>query len=166
MKKILSLDQSTSNVGFAIFEDGELKDYGCIRYSKKINSNNMYSIFLKTVEKIENEKPDIVLIEDVYAKKMPIYNKKTKKIIMEYNIQTHKKLANLQGMFISYFILHQIDFEIVAPKTWQKVVKSGTVKKEDTLSFVNKKYSINLKNDNIADSICIGLSYISVCENL
>lgn len=162
MKKILSLDQSTSNVGFAIFEDEQLKNYGCIRYSKKIDINNMYSIFIRTVDKIEKEKPDIILIEDVYAKKMPIYDKKTKKIKMEYNIQTHKKLSNLQGMFIAYFVLHQIDFEIIAPKKWQKIVKKGSVKKEDTLSFVNKKYSINLKNDNIADSICIGLSYISV----
>ncbi len=153
MKKILSLDQSTSNVGFAIFEDELLKEYGVIRYSKKIDSNNMYSIFLKTVEKIEKENPDVVLIEDVYAKKIPIYNKKSNRPIMDYNIQTHKKLCNLQGMFIAYFILHQINFEIIAPKSWQKLVKRGTVKKEDTLSFVNKKYSTNLKNDNISDSI-------------
>lgn len=117
----------------------------------------MYSIFLRTIEKIEKENPDLILIEDVYAKKVPVYNKKTKKFGMEYNIQTHKKLCNLQGMFIAYFMLHQINFEIVAPKSWQKIVQKGTVKKEDTLSFVNNKYSINLKNDNIADAICIGL---------
>lgn len=66
MKKILSLDQSTSKTGFAIFEDNKLIEYGVIRPSKKINDNNMISVFLKIVKKVEEVKPDIVLLEDVY----------------------------------------------------------------------------------------------------
>lgn len=155
MKKILSLDQSTSKTGFAIFEDNKLIEYGVIRPSKKINDNNMISVFLKIVKKVEEEKPDIVLIEDVYLKQGKTFN-----------IQTHKTLSNLQGMLISYFILNQIEYQIIHPSTWKnKVVGKKKVSKEETQSFLNEKYEIIFKEDE-ADAICIGLSYISVCENL
>lgn len=156
--KILSFDQSTSCTGYAIFEDNELKSYGAIKPDKKINENNMYSMFLKIIEKVESEKPDLVLIEDVYLKKLHRFNIKKKIMEEVFNVSTHKKLCNLQGMLIAYFVLHEMEFGAVAPKTWQsKVIRKKTVAKEDTLSFVNEKYSINIKNDNIADAICIGL---------
>lgn len=97
MKKILSLDQSTSKTGYAIFENGELKKYGIVRPSKKINESNLISVFIKVIKKIEEVKPDLICIEDVYIKKGKTFN-----------VQTHKTLSNLQGMLISYFILNQI----------------------------------------------------------
>lgn len=125
MKKILSLDQSTSKTGFAIFEDNKLIEYGVIRPSKKINDNNMISVFLKIVKKVEEVKPDIVLLEDVYLKKGKTFN-----------VQTHKTLSNLQGMLISYFILNQIEYQIIHPQTWKnKVVGKKKVSKEETQSF-------------------------------
>lgn len=161
--KILSFDQSTSCTGYAIFEDNELKTFGVIKPDKKINENNMYSMFLKIIEKVESEKPDLILIEDVYLKKLHRFNKKKKIIEEVFNVSTHKKLCNLQGMLIAYFLLHEMGFATVTPKTWQsQVIKKKIVEKKDTLSFVNEKYSINLKkkdDDNIADAICIGLYY-------
>lgn len=125
MKKILSLDQSTSKTGFAIFEDNKLIEYGVIRPSKKINDNNMISVFLKIVKKVEEVKPDIVLLEDVYLKKGKTFN-----------IQTHKTLSNLQGMLISYFILNQIEYSIIHPSTWKnKVVGKKKVSKRRNSIF-------------------------------
>lgn len=159
--KILSLDQSTSCTGYSIFDNGELIEYGALKPSKKINDVNMYSMFLKIVELIEKTNPNKILIEDVYMKMQKIYNKKEKKVGTMFNVATHKVLSNLQGMLIAYFMLHQIDFEIIHPSSWQKMIKKkGTVNKDDTKSFVNEKYSINIKNDNISDSIAIGRFYL------
>lgn len=155
MKKILALDQSTSKTGFAIFfSDGGLGNWGIIRPSKKLNENNMISMFLKIVEKIQKEKPDVVLLEDVYLKKGKTFN-----------IQTHKTLSNLQGMLISYFILNQIEYKIIHPSTWKnKVIGKKKVTKEETQSFLNKKYEIIFKEDE-ADAVAIGLYYM-VCEKI
>lgn len=149
MKKILSIDQSTSKSGYAIFEDNKLRECGVIRPSKKLNENNMISVFLKIVKKVEEEKPDIVLIEDVYMKKGKIFN-----------IQTHKTLSNLQGMLISYFVLNHIVYEVIHPNTWKnKVVGKKQLSKADTQYFLKNKYLIDFKEDE-ADAICIGLCYL------
>ena len=160
--KILTLDQSTSCTGYSIFDNGELIEYGAIRPSKKICEVNMHSMFLRVADLIDKVNPDKILIEDVYLKMQKVYNPKTKSFEWRFNVATHKVLSNLQGMLIAYFVLHQIEFEVIHPSTWQKIIKKkGKVEKEDTKSFVNKKYSTNIKNDNVTDSIAIGLYYLS-----
>ncbi len=150
MKKILSLDQSTSKTGYAIFENGELKKYGIVRPSKKINESNLISVFIKVIKKIEEVKPDLICIEDVYIKKGKTFN-----------VQTHKTLSNLQGMLISYFILNQIEYKIIHPNTWKnKVVGNKKLTKEETQSFLKEKYQIDFKEDE-ADAVCIGLYCVS-----
>lgn len=153
MKKIMAIDQSTSKSGYAIFSNNQLGEWGIIRPSKKIDENNMKSVFIRIIEKIEIENPDIVLIEDVYMKKGKTFN-----------VQTHKTLANLQGMLIAYFMLNQIEYQIIHPQTWKnKVVGKKKISKEETQSFLNKKYSITFKEDE-ADAICIGLYYLSILK--
>lgn len=63
-------------------------------------------------------------------------------------------------MLISYFILNQIEYQIIHPQTWKnKVVGKKKVSKEETQSFLNEKYEIIFKEDE-ADAICIGLCYL------
>jgi Holliday junction resolvasome RuvABC endonuclease subunit len=150
MKKIMSIDQSTSKSGYAIFSNNQLAAWGIIRPSKKIDDSNLKSMFVKIVKKIQEETPNIVLIEDVYMK-----HGKT------FNVQTHKTLSQLQGMLIAYFMLNQIEYEIIHPQSWKnKVVGKKKISKEDTQSFLTKKYSRDFKEDE-ADAICIGLYYIT-----
>lgn len=155
MKKILALDQSTSKTGYAIFENVELKNvelqrYGIIRPSKKINSNNLISMFFNVIQKIEEVKPDLICIEDVYMKRGKTFN-----------IQTHKTLSNLQGMLISYFLLKNIEYVVIHPSKWKnKIVGKKQITKEQTQSFLKEKYDINFKEDE-ADAICIGLYCVS-----
>lgn len=144
--KILAIDQSTSKSGYAVFNNGQLCEWGIVRPSKKLDENNLKSMFLKLIELIEEKQPEKIVIEDVYLK----YGK-------TFNVQTHKTLANLQGMLIAYFMLHQIEYDIIHPMTWKyKVVGKKKISKEETQSFVKKKYSIEFKEDE-ADAICIGL---------
>ena len=153
--KIVSIDQSTSKSGYAIFIDGELEFYGIIRPSKKLNNNNMISMFLKLSQFIKDEKPDLVLFEDVYMKKG---NK--------FNIDTHKKLSNLQGMLMSFLILENIPYEIIHPTTWKNgVIGKKKLSKEETQAYLKTKYGKDFKED-IADAICIGLYFLSTIKTL
>ena len=148
MRKIMSIDQSTSKSGYAIFTNRQLAEWGIIRPTKKNHKQKN-----KRDEKIEKENPDLILIEDVYMKK----GKK-------FNIDTHKKLSNLQGMLIAYFVLNSLEYKIISPNSWMnKVVGINHCSKEDTQNFLNKKYSIVFKEDE-ADAIAIGL--YGVCNNL
>lgn len=146
MRKVMSIDQSTSKSGYAIFTNRQLAEWGIIRPSQKIHKVNMISMFLRLVKKIEEENPDLILIEDVYMK-----NGKT------FNVLTHQKLSNLQGMLIAYFVLNHLEYKVVPPNSWQnKVVGKNHCKKEDTQNFLNKKYSTVFKEDE-ADAVAIGL---------
>ncbi len=110
----------------------------------------MISVFIKVIKKIEEVKPDLICIEDVYIKKGKTFN-----------VQTHKTLSNLQGMLISYFILNQIEYKIIHPNTWKnKVVGNKKLTKEETQSFLKEKYQIDFKEDE-ADAVCIGLYCVS-----
>lgn len=153
MKKIMSIDQSTSKSGYAIFTNEQLAEWGVIRPSKKIHKVNMISMFFRIVKKIEEENPDLILIEDVYMKKGKTFN-----------VQTHKTLSNLQGMLIAYFMLSSIEYKVIHPNSWKnKVIGKKKISKEETQYFLNKKYSKVFKEDE-ADAIAIGL--YSVCTNL
>ena len=147
--KILSLDQSTTKTGFSVFEDDGLKSYGIIRPKRDKNKSSLENMFLSIVEKIEAEKPSIVLIEDVYLKKGK-----------QFNIHTHKILSNLQGMCIAHFVLNQIEYEIIHPTVWKnRVVGKNKLTKKDTQSFLENLCSKHFKEDE-ADAICIGLYFL------
>lgn len=151
MKKIMSIDQSTSKSGYAIFTNGQLAEWGIIRPSKRVHQVNMISVFLRIIKKIEEENPDLILIEDVYMKKGP-----------KFNIDTHKKLSNLQGMLIAYFVLNSLEYKVISPNTWMnKVIGKNHCSKEDTQNCLNKKYSTVFREDE-ADAVAIGLYGVCV----
>ena len=153
---ILALDLSTKASGWAIFEDGNLKDYGCIT----AGSANLYKRIDKMVEGIkeilEKYKVNKVVLEDVIPDDV------------KHNVQVYKALTYLQG-----YILHTLDdykllpAEFFTASQWRKRcgihtgrgVKRESLKPKD-IQFVKDTYNIKV-NDDIADAICIGHAYIS-----
>lgn len=163
--KILSLDLSTKSTGYAIFNDGLLIDYGCIKAASTDVINRIYKI-IKEINNILLKHPDI------------------KKIIVEEvipengqdgvgNLRTHKVLMWLQAAL--EFLIHDnfssILIEYLYPSEWRKVcgiqtgrgIIRGKLKQAD-IAFVKKVYNIEV-NDDIADAIGIGYSYINKFDN-
>lgn len=153
---ILALDLSTKKSGYAIFENGNLKDYGCII----AGSTNLFHRIDKMVEEIkeilEKYEIDKVIIEDVIPDDV------------KGNQKVYKALTYLQG-----YILHTLDdydllpAEFFTASQWRKRcgiqtgprVKRESLKPKD-IQFVKEKYNIEV-NDDIADAICIGHAYLS-----
>lgn len=162
--KIMSLDVSTKSTGVAIFDNKQLIEY----YNFTASSTDV----IKRIQKITKA------IEETIEK-----NKDIEKLILEevrpdentqgMNMNTHRALMWAQAAIA--FMLHEkypkISIEYVFPGTWRKTcgIKTGRGIKRDTLKqadieFAEKTYRISGINDDIADAICIGHSYLQQFE--
>lgn len=160
---ILSLDLSTKSSGWAYFEDGELKDHGCIT-----------SASTDLIKRIHKMTDGIAEILDKYA---------VSKVVVEEvrpeggygvgNTKTHRALMWLQAA--TAFLIHDnysaIDMDYIYPSSWRATlgIKNGrgikrTTLKEQDIEFVKEKYGI-VVNDDEADAICIGLSQYKEKDN-
>lgn len=73
--KILALDQSTSNVGFCVFDDKKYEVSGCKEVHKSAEKKQyeyewVDRAFYIVINLIATYKPDFVVIEEVYAGKI------------------------------------------------------------------------------------------------
>lgn len=154
--KLLALDLSTKNSGYAIYDGQELVDYGCI----SAGSSNLYNRIDKMIEGIEKilveQKIDKVVIEDVLPEDV------------KGNQSVFKALMYLQG-----FVMHLLNkyklvdtVEFCTASHWRKKcgistgagVRRESLKPKD-VAFVQSQFGIKV-NDDIADAIGIGFSYV------
>ncbi len=152
---VLALDLSTKSSGWAIYENNELKDYGCITAS----STNLFNRIDKMTKEISAlfSQYDItkVAIEDVIPD--DVHN----------NQKIFKALTYLQG-----FILRELDrlniseIEFYVSSEWRKKcgIRTGrgihreSLKPKD-IAFVKNQFGISV-NDDVADAICIGFAAV------
>lgn len=151
----LALDLSTKSSGWAIYENQELKDYGCIG----AGSANLYHRIDKMIEELsailDKYNIDNVLIEEVVPEN--VHN----------NNNTYKALMYLQG-----FVMHLLDryklnnIKFYTSSEWRKKcgihtgrgVHRESLKPKD-VAFVKSQFGISV-NDDIADAICIGFAAV------
>ena len=151
--KILFLDLSTKSTGWAVGEDGELINYGCVASSsqnvfKRINI--VQTEINKVIEQYEISK---IIIEEVRPD-IP-------------NSHTFKLLTWLQGLvlYCAYLYNNKIDYEFIQANSWRSKigihtgpgVKRETLKKAD-IDYVKNKYGISA-NDDVCDAICLMDAY-------
>ena len=152
---ILSLDLSTKSSGYAIFENNELKNHGCITSSSTILIKRIY-VMRDAINEILNNKPDITKIIVEEGRPEGGYG--------VGNQKTHKALMYLQAAleFLVYDSHNKVTIEYIYPSSWRAScgIKNGrgikrTSLKEADIEFVKEKFGITV-NDDEADAICIG----------
>ena len=163
--KILSVDLSTKSTGYAVFEDNILVDYGCI----KASSTDVINRIQKIIKEINN-----VLLKHSNIKKIIVEEVRPENGQKGVgNLRTHKVLMWLQAAL--EFLIHDnfasISIEYLYPSEWRKVCGIQTGRgimreklKQADIDFVKKIYNIEV-NDDIADTIGIGHSYINKFDN-
>lgn len=150
--KILALDMSTKNTGYAVFEDKELIDYGCI----SAGSANLFHRIDRMVEGIEEllkkYKFDHIYIEDVYPE--DTHN----------NIQVYKALVYLQGFVLHLLDKYNLSHTFYTASEWRAKcgIKTGRGIRRETLKvkdiqFVQGQFGIKV-GDDAADAIGIGFA--------
>ena len=120
----------------------------------------------------------IMAIEDLLWKVMQEHNVEAvfiEDIQLRANVQSFKKLAQLQGVLVNLFERNEYLYGYVAPSQWQnfcrargrntKEIKSNVLalhsdgRKESkmlSIQFVKDQFGIETENDNLAEAICIG----------
>lgn len=161
--KILAVDQARHGA-WAIFdyEKKALLEYGTWGFESKAYT------FEQAILQIEALLDEVIQTHDIDA----IY---LEDIQLRQNVQSFKKLAQLQGVLVNLCEKTNILYNLVAPTQWQnfckargrtakeiksKVTSVGSTTKKTSkvlsLQFVQDKFGIETINDNLSDAICIG----------
>lgn len=160
---ILAIDQARAG-GWAVFnyDTKSLTKYGSFNYN---SAKYTYAQAILMIEDLVNNlikdnNISAVFIEDIQLRR---------------NVQSFKKLAQLQGVLINLFEKNKYLYDFIAPSTWQsyccargrtqKEIKSKVRSVADTgkkvskvlsIEHVKNKFNIDTDNDNLSDAICIG----------
>ena len=154
--RVLSLDASTKSTGWAVFENKELKSYGCL----VANSDNKFKRIISIVQGIK----DIITEHDIEK----IVLEEVRPEVNGKNLTVLKALMYLQAAieFLVYQEFPKIKTEYLYPNQWRKTcgiaVGRGQTRnalKPKDIVFVKQKYNIDV-NDDIADAIGIGYAYL------
>ena len=148
--KLISLDTSSTDTGYAVFLNGKLKRYGDFDHKK--DADKMNKMCKDIYSLIKKEDPDIIVVEDLNVMK---------------SVKTAKMLAEIIGATrVCQFISRKkVFFYKMPPKHWRKLIgDNGPRKRDDCKLWDIQKllelYKISTLNDNIADAILIGRAYI------
>lgn len=149
---ILALDMSTKSTGYAIFDNNKLIQSGCLTAS---NSDT-----LDRIKDMANKIKKIIIsnnITEIVAEQ----------VAPDFGSRVYKPLLYLQSQIEYYLHDHKLPIKItyLLPQTWR--AKLGLPTKGDRnqlkandMQWVSRNYGLNTTNDDIADAICIGASYI------
>lgn len=146
--KILAIDASTRSTGFALGEQSNLQEHGCIQASSKDVVKRIIKMRDSLSKIIKDNKVNKVVLQQVRP---------------EYNSHTSKVLMWLQAAIViaAYEVNPEIEFEFIPATTWRAALKfkqgrgvtRDMVKPQD-VKYVEDKYGIKV-NDDEADAICI-----------
>ncbi len=147
--RVLSCDQSTKITGWSVFEDGQYVKSGVIdlHLSKDTTEKRSAKMAVEICHLIEDNKPDVVVIEEV---------------AMQSNAQTLKLLARIQGVAIGFCAAHDIPLHILEPTKWRSslhFVQGPKVKREQlkqqSRDFVKDYLGLEIKSEDEVESIAI-----------
>ena len=148
--KILALDQSTTNTGWAYYIDGEYIDSGLISKSGNDTDHRIAEMGLSICAKIKEFKPDVVIIEDIQNQK---------------GVKTVIQLARLQGCIMLYCQSKKIEFKLWHPTEWRKQLEfqqGPKVKREElkkqSRDYVQNVLGLSIKSEDQNEAICIGVA--------
>lgn len=152
--KVLSIDASTKATGIAIFNNSHLIHYECITANQTDQLKRIKIMINRIQQVIKKFNPTDVIIQDVLPEDV------------KHNQNVFKALIYLQaGIALK---LHQfgLKMNLYTASHWRSQIgiKIGRGIKRDQLKTASKKivkaiYNIDV-NDDISDSICLGIAYI------
>lgn len=150
--RLLALDQASRVSGWAVFEDGELYNYGKFSATQTDVGDRLHYIRKEVLSLINKFDIDEVVFEDIQLQGN-----------VANNVATFKALAEVFG------VLHELFVELKLPRTavlstvWKSTLgikgKDRAAQKRAAQEWVEKTYKVKPTQDE-CDAICIGAHYI------
>ena len=168
---ILAIDQARTGAWSVFeYESKKLIGYGTFSFDSK-----KYT-YAKTVLHIEELIDIVIRAYDISAVFIEDIN-------LRVNVQSFKRLAQLQGVLVNLFERNEYLYGYIAPSQWQSFCKArGRNSKEIdskirelqhegrsqskvlSIQYVKEQFGIDTENDNLADALCIGWYVVNVVE--
>lgn len=143
--KIIAFDQALGKTGVCTIDNNTV--YHSLIDVSKVKDVNERSMTMRQMiqSRIRNNHPDLVVIEDV---------------ALQRSAKTVIQLAQLQGAIIGACDIFNIQYEILKPSEWRKMLgfKQGRMKREElkqqAIDYVAEHYGEMVSSDE-ADAMCI-----------
>lgn len=176
---ICAIDASTNNFAFSIFKNGDLIKYEKLNFMGSSFYDKLGYAAEKSGDAIKSSKVDALVIEHTVFMNSP---------------KTMSELATIQGAILgSAYSVGIREFKTVGPIAWQSFIGNGRltdkdkqaimdeypgkskswykakerdIRKEKTISFVNRYYQTSVSDHDIADAIGIGHYAVNNWEKL
>lgn len=149
---LISLDESTKNTGYAVFDGEKLIDYGNIKQDSKNVLERVNNILNAISDLIDYYEPNNLAFENVQ---------------ITMSAPTAKSLMGLQFAIELICYKRNIPYTLFRPTSWRKILGLSNSrnftrkeKKQQTIDFIEQKYKINIGSDDVSDAIAIGTAYI------
>lgn len=153
MANILSLDQSSHTVGYAIWQDSSLIKASHFDAKGTTLAKRLFDIKQQILKLIKENNIDKVIFEDIQLQSNIVQN-----------VKTFKMLAEVYGTLELTLTEINMPYEIVAPNVWKaniKVAGKGRTKEKAlTQQWVQNTYGFTCTEDE-ADSVGIGAYFFN-----
>lgn len=152
--RVLSIDPSIVDLGYACIEEGQVTSYGSVKTKTKDEDTNRYKTIFKELAAVYWKfLPDIIVLESQY---------------LDFGkgagvLKTTEVMGMVEGMFLAFNFNGTISH--VHPKTVKKFLglppkTKRAEAKEASLIYVKDHFGIETKNNNISDAILIGFTFL------
>ena len=161
-QRILALDAATNITGYSIYDDGTLVSYGTYKVDKNLPTEERINKIKKwLLAAIKEWEPDFIGLEHI---QLQSYGNGSS----QFQVETYRVLANLQGVLIDTAFEACIDHDLVYVSEWRKYCGVGEGvgrenKKKQAQDKVKLWYNQNCTQDE-ADAICIGKYFVSILK--
>ena len=146
--RTLALDQASRVTGWAVFDDGELYNYGKFSATQTDVGDRLHFIRKEVIGLIEKFDIDEVVFEDIQ-----LQNNITQ------NVQTFKVLAEVYGLIDQMASELKIPHRSYLASSWKSQLgikgKDRAEQKRNAQKYVMNTYGVKCTQDE-ADAICIG----------
>lgn len=159
--RVIGLDAATNISGYSVYDDGKLVGYGTF----KTNSDDSAEKRINEIKKwliaaISRFEPDFVGIEAIQLQSFG-HN--------QYQVETYRVLANLQGVLIDTLFEKCIDHDLVSVNTWRHYCGVGDAEgRENKKRLAQEKVKVWYNQDctqDEADAICIGKYFANAIKS-
>lgn len=149
---LLAFDQALNTTGWSLFNEDQLTEYDKFTTSSFEVGDKLLEIKNHIVDLLQTKNPSKVCIEEIQLQKIPGASEFT-------NVETFKKLAYVQAVFILVLVENKIPYEVIPSSSWKSTCgvkgRARADQKKNAQNFVLEFYGVKAIQD-ICDSVCIG----------